>query len=389
MQKHPTHKSAKGFTLIELVIAVAIIGILTSVAILGYNQYKVRAYDAHSKQALRDILLQCNAFWLDQDASKVCNHATVAEVYVASDEIVLKFPAEDLPDLPGGSQGNFCASAQHVSSPNTYSIDSASLISDTEDCGGAGGSAPKLPIIEAQTFETYNSTVATAECEKYSQIDERWPSNHPHQRGGTFARVNSEGAIVPVAPIPYPFAHISNDSSDGMGGCGRSAYTWRQPCITQARCSDADRLAAVDFCKESFVQGGELRGWGSPPSPSEEIGWSEKGREKCQVSRGEFRAVYVGRSGSELAAMLPGWHYVYEELPPERCAGGVEVWGPGGRLEGQCRSSSFAWTTIGDGEYGKKGEGTSLFSRIRYNFETKMWTDPKTGATFKGGERVE
>ena len=57
--------------------------------------------------------------------------------YVASDEIVLKFPAEDLPDLPGGSQGNFCASAQHVSSPNTYSIDSASLISDTEDCGGS------------------------------------------------------------------------------------------------------------------------------------------------------------------------------------------------------------------------------------------------------------
>ena len=152
MQKHPTHKSAKGFTLIELVIAVAIIGILTSVAVLGYNQYKVRAYDAHSKQALRDILLQCNAFWLDMDASQVCNHATVAEVYVASDEIVLKFPAEDLPDLPGGSQGNFCASAQHESSPNTYSIDSASLISSGSDCSGAGGSVqintdPGRPIM--------------------------------------------------------------------------------------------------------------------------------------------------------------------------------------------------------------------------------------------------
>ena len=155
MQKHPTHKNASGFTLIELVIAVAIIGILTSVAVLGYNQYKVRAYDAHSKQVLHNILLQCNAFWLEHDALKACEHPTEAEVYVAGDEIVIKFPAEDLPDLPGGSQENFCATAKHNSSPNTYSIDGASLISDTEDCGGAGGSAPKLPIIEAQTFETY------------------------------------------------------------------------------------------------------------------------------------------------------------------------------------------------------------------------------------------
>ena len=55
MQQHTTHKNASGFTLIELVIAVAVIGILTSVAVLGYNQYKVRAYDAHSKQALKDM----------------------------------------------------------------------------------------------------------------------------------------------------------------------------------------------------------------------------------------------------------------------------------------------------------------------------------------------
>jgi hypothetical protein len=57
--------------------------------------------------------------------------------------------------LPGGSQGNFCASAQHESSPNTYSIDSASLISDTEDCGGAGGSVQTASVSPAQTFASY------------------------------------------------------------------------------------------------------------------------------------------------------------------------------------------------------------------------------------------
>ena len=73
MQKHPTNKSESGFTLIEMLIVIAIIGILASVAIPQYSQYKIRGYDAQTKQALKNMHLLCNAYWLDTSALQGCD----------------------------------------------------------------------------------------------------------------------------------------------------------------------------------------------------------------------------------------------------------------------------------------------------------------------------
>ena len=71
-------KSA-GFTLIELLIVIAIIGILSAVAVPLFEQYRTRSYDAAAKQSLRDVNFLCTAYWLDTDALQGCDLPKIKE----------------------------------------------------------------------------------------------------------------------------------------------------------------------------------------------------------------------------------------------------------------------------------------------------------------------
>jgi type IV pilus assembly protein PilA len=151
MQQHPTHKSVEGFTLIELLILIAIIGILAAIAIPQFNQYKIRGYDAQTKQALKDMHLLCNAYWLDTSALRGCDLPKIEEPTYGFNQ-----NADVVATLPSLPRDNFCASAKHNDSPNTFSIDSASLISSGSDCSGTGGSvqtASVSPLAPATPFE--------------------------------------------------------------------------------------------------------------------------------------------------------------------------------------------------------------------------------------------
>ena len=150
-----------------MLIVIAIIGILASVAIPQYSQYKIRGYDAQTKQALKNMHLLCNAYWLDTSALQGCNLSKIKEPTYGFNQNV-----DVVATLPPSARDNFCASAKHNDSPNTLSIDSAALISSGSGCNGAGGSTQyRICFSRHQAFENYNETTAADECQADPNIN--------------------------------------------------------------------------------------------------------------------------------------------------------------------------------------------------------------------------
>ena len=142
-----------------MLIAIAIIAILASVAIPQYGQYKIRGYDAQAKQALKNMHLLCNAYWLDTSALQGCDLSKIKEPTYGFNQ-----NADVAATLPPSPRDNFCASAKHNDSPNTFSIDSAALISSGSTCAGssvtvqtasAGGSVKTAPVREPLKLENW------------------------------------------------------------------------------------------------------------------------------------------------------------------------------------------------------------------------------------------
>ena len=106
-------RQKKGFTLIELMIVIAIIGILAAIAIPQFAAYRVRGFNADAQTHVRNMATSLEAYFADNQTYNATvaqlssyGYTTVAGVTIA----------------PGGAAATYNITASHTSGNRTFTL---------------------------------------------------------------------------------------------------------------------------------------------------------------------------------------------------------------------------------------------------------------------------
>jgi len=105
----------KGFTLIELMIVIAIIGILAAIAIPQFTEYRKKGYNTKAKAEVKSFYTACQAYFSDNPTATTCVATNVATTFTASPDVTIAAPN------PSG-QADWTTTAYHAAGSVTYTI---------------------------------------------------------------------------------------------------------------------------------------------------------------------------------------------------------------------------------------------------------------------------